>query len=79
MEEIRKSVSINNADQLIATVHRMHGSSAVCGVPALNDVVQRLEEALNKQQDELVADLLIQLEDTVESLLTFSCKESRSD
>jgi HPt (histidine-containing phosphotransfer) domain-containing protein len=49
----------------------MHGSSAVCAVPALNDVLERLEAALNKQQHKISTELIEQLEEAVEQLLAY--------
>jgi two-component system sensor histidine kinase BarA len=69
MNVVRNSVVTHNHDELLATIHRMHGSTAVCAVPALNDVLERLEKALNKQQHETATELIEQLEDEVAKLL----------
>jgi two-component system sensor histidine kinase BarA len=71
MSIIRSAVATHNHDELISTVHRMHGSSAVCAVPALNDVLERLEAALNKQQHKISTELIEQLEEAVEQLLAY--------
>ncbi len=69
MNIIRSSAATHNYDEFLTTVHRMHGSTAVCAVPSLNDVLHRLETALNKHQYEIVQELLEQLEEAVEKLL----------
>ncbi len=66
---IMDSVATDNRDKLIETVHRMHGSCAVCGVPALNDIVRRLETALKSRQEDESAELLKQLDEAVAQLL----------
>ncbi len=46
LETMRRQAADNDREALWDTAHRMHGSTALCGVPALNRVVSELEHAI---------------------------------
>jgi two-component system sensor histidine kinase BarA len=55
-EEILRLQETQNWVELRDTAHRVHGSAAYCGVPALKQAVKRLEQAAEgAQQDEIDA------------------------
>ncbi len=42
---MQQYATANNWDELWHIAHRIHGSTAICGVPALNQAVEKLEYA----------------------------------
>ncbi len=46
LDSMRQQAAENNRDALWNIAHRMHGSTALCGVPALNQAVEKLEHAI---------------------------------
>jgi len=52
LNQMQKQAAEDNCDELWNTAHRMHGSTAVCGVPALNQAVAILEQAIKKGTSE---------------------------
>lgn len=57
---------------LTKTVHQLHGATAICGVPAMNHLVQELEKAAHSRQESAIVELLDSLEREVATLLTES-------
>jgi two-component system sensor histidine kinase BarA len=49
---MQKQAIEGNYDELWNIAHRMHGSTAICGVPALNQAVETLEKTIKKGTDE---------------------------
>ena len=46
LDAMQKQAADNNWDELWNITHRIHGSTAICGVPALNQAVADLEQAI---------------------------------
>ncbi len=46
LDSMQKHAAECNWDELWNIAHRMHGSTAVCGVPALNQAVEKLEHTI---------------------------------
>jgi len=44
-EEMRRLQQQQQWEELLETAHRLHGSAAYCGVPALKDAIRKLEAA----------------------------------
>ena len=70
LTSIREQAAAAEGDELVKTVHRLRGSTAVCGVPALNDVVGRLERSARAKQPQEVRSLLKQLDQEAARLLS---------
>lgn len=70
LEEIRRH--FNNADwiKLRESTHRLHGSSAVCGVPLINHLIAQLEMAANNHEADKASDLLQDLAFEANQLIT---------
>ena len=65
-----KSCSIGqNWVELAETAHRLRGSTAICGVPALNQLMGQLEHAALRKDDSEVSRLISEAESEVKSLL----------
>jgi two-component system sensor histidine kinase BarA len=58
-------------EELVEIVHRLHGSSSICGVPALNVVISELESRCRSKQSDEAKRLLYRLEAEAETLLTY--------
>ena len=61
---------------LTKTVHQLHGATAICGVPAMNQLVEQLEKASHNLQESAITELLDSLEQEVAALLTESAGSS---
>ena len=58
------------------TVHQLHGATAICGVPAMNQLVEQLEKASHNLQESAITELLDSLEQEIATLLTESAGSS---
>jgi len=47
LDSMQQQAAESNWGELWHMAHRMHGSTAVCGVPALNQAVAKLEQAIS--------------------------------
>jgi two-component system sensor histidine kinase BarA len=72
VETIRKQVSSQKWQELAETAHHLHGSTAVCAVPALDDVACRLEQAAKAPGTADMEALFKELEHQVERLLALA-------
>lgn len=61
---------------LTKTVHQLHGATAICGVPAMNQLVEQLEKASHNLQESAITELLDSLEQEIATLLTESAGSS---
>jgi len=52
LDSMQKQATEGDDDKLWNIAHRMHGSTAICGVPALNQAVATLEQTIKKGTDE---------------------------
>ena len=52
LDYMQKQAAAGNYDELWNIAHRMHGSTAICGVPALNQAVALLEQAIKEGSNE---------------------------
>ncbi len=66
---IKKHFSDSSLESLWESVHRLHGATSICGVPALNAVVIKLETACRKKQISEIGHMLGELETAAENLL----------
>jgi two-component system sensor histidine kinase BarA len=71
LDACRQFVEGNDWDGLKGEVHRMHGTAAFCGFPALKDIADRLETLIGegKADADLVIDLYRTLASEVERVL----------
>jgi len=49
---MQQHATASNWDELWHIAHRIHGSTAICGVPALNQAVEKLEHAVKTETTE---------------------------
>ncbi len=52
LDSMRRQAAEHGWDELWNLAHRMHGSTALCGVPALNQAVEKLEHAARSKRPE---------------------------
>jgi two-component system sensor histidine kinase BarA len=71
---IRKQISSEKWKELAETAHHLHGSTAVCAVPALDDIAARLELAAKDPESADMKALLEELEREAERVLTLAKK-----
>jgi two-component system sensor histidine kinase BarA len=71
---IRKQISSQKWKALAETAHHLHGSTAVCAVPALDDIAGRLELAAKAPDTADMEALLEELEREAERVLTLAKK-----
>jgi two-component system sensor histidine kinase BarA len=71
---IRKQISSRKWKALAETAHHLHGSTAVCAVPALDDIAGRLELAAKAPDTADMEALLEELEREAERVLTLAKK-----
>ncbi len=72
VQTIRNQYSAREWERLHETIHRLHGATAVCGVPVLNDVVRQLEQAAINRDSHTIQGLLQRIGDDVSQLLSES-------
>jgi len=70
LEEQREWIALSKA------VHQLHGATAICGVPAMNHLVEALEEAAHYQRENEINRLLPELESEAKALLAESAVTS---
>ena len=51
MESIRQCRKNRDWTALTKAVHQLHGATAICGVPAMNHLVEALENAAHNEQE----------------------------
>jgi len=69
---IRQLFAASRWEDLWEIVHRLHGSTSICGVPALNAVIDELEEQCKHRDTEQTDQLLKELESEADTLLTYT-------
>jgi two-component system sensor histidine kinase BarA len=74
---IRKQIASKKWKELAETAHHLHGSTAVCAVPALDDIAARLEQAARSPDSIDMEALLAELEGEAEKVLSLA-KKSKS-
>jgi two-component system sensor histidine kinase BarA len=74
---IRQLFAASNWDELWEIVHRLHGSTSMCGVPALNAVIKELEGRCKSRDSNETNQLVKLLESEADALLTY-CQTSAS-
>ena len=72
ISSIRQLFASSRWDELWEIVHRLHGSTSICGVPALNAVIKELENKCKARNDSETDQLLKRLESEADTLLTYS-------
>jgi two-component system sensor histidine kinase BarA len=70
ISSIRQLFAASRWEDLRETVHRLHGSTSICGVPALNAVIKELEDNCGKRDAQQTDQLLKRLESEADTLLT---------
>jgi HPt (histidine-containing phosphotransfer) domain-containing protein len=74
---IRQLFAAAHWDELWEIIHRLHGSSAICGVPTLNAVIKELETKCKARNSQETDQLLTQLETEADTLLTHAYPSDR--
>ena len=69
---IRQLFAASRWDELWDIVHRLHGSTSICGVPALNAVIRELENICKQRNAHETDQLLKHLESEADTLLTYA-------
>jgi HPt (histidine-containing phosphotransfer) domain-containing protein len=69
---IRQLFAASRWDELREIVHRLHGSTSICGVPALNVVIRELEDKCKQCNAHETDQLLKRLESEADTLLTYT-------
>ena len=69
---IRQLFAASRWDELWDIVHRLHGSTSICGVPALNAVIKELEDKCKHRNTPDTDQLLKRLESEADTLLTYA-------
>jgi len=75
--EIHMSYQSKDWPALWQHIHRLHGAAAVCGVPALHEALNRLQQAVKAEQSLLIGDQLALVIAEIERL--FVAVESAPD
>jgi HPt (histidine-containing phosphotransfer) domain-containing protein len=57
--------------------HRLHGSAAVCGVPALHAAVDRLQAVVRRQQPADIAQALAEVQQQADRLVSENWQEDQ--
>jgi len=70
-ESLHEMVAAQDWEQLWQILHKLHGASAVCGVPALNIAVALLQVDIKNKDYMLIPSNLKNLEEEFEKLLDF--------
>lgn len=70
LQEIMQHHEAKAWQQLRDTAHRLHGSSAVCGVPRIHAMIAKLEGAAEDQQTEATDRLIDQVTAEVDQLMS---------
>ena len=69
LQTIERHAATRDWPAVAAAAHRLHGATAICGVPALNHAVAALERAAHDAQDLAMPMLLQKLRDAISELL----------
>jgi HPt (histidine-containing phosphotransfer) domain-containing protein len=72
ISNIRQLFAGSRWDELREIVHRLHGSTSICGVPALNAVIKELEDKCKSRNARETDQLLSRLESEADTLLTYA-------
>jgi two-component system sensor histidine kinase BarA len=72
ISSIRQLFAAARWDELRDLVHRLHGSTSICGVPALNAVIKELEDKCKEHSIQDTDRLLHRLESEADTLLTYA-------
>jgi len=75
-EKIRHAFSRSDWQNLWDEVHRLHGSTAYCGVPALRHTAAALEVAIKARDTAAVGEHLVDLDAATRRLLDVTLPES---
>ncbi len=75
ISSIRQLFAASRWDELWEIVHRLHGSTSICGVPALNAVIKELEARCKSRNSNETDQLVRLLESEADTLLTY-CQTS---
>lgn len=70
-QTIQEAYLAQQKETLLDEVHKLHGITRYCGVPNLGQVVEALETRLKAQAQPSVEDLMQQLEQEVQRLITW--------
>ncbi len=70
LDEIRQHALKTEWQQLAAATHKLHGATAICGVPALNNMLEKLEIAAHNQAQDKIHSLLSDIEEESKKLLS---------
>lgn len=76
LESIRRCAANRDWPGLAKVVHRLHGATAICGVPAMNRLVEALEKAAHNGHENEITGLLNELEREAALLLSESTRRS---
>ena len=71
-EELRQLCRAKNWTELYDSAHRLHGSAAYCGVPAIKSAVKELETAAAAGDEKTVASSMGVLAHEIECLRQFA-------
>lgn len=78
-EAIQAALKSDKDEDLIDSVHRLHGATRYCGVPDLAQVTEALETQLKAGQEQLIATSLEQLFYEIDRLLDWRGRDYRRD
>lgn len=74
-QQINQSFAQANYDKLQQQVHKLHGATCYCGVPRLKQLAKSLEQKLQKQETQLIPDLMQQLNHEIQQIITIFSNE----
>ncbi|MEN8132812.1 MAG: response regulator, partial [Pseudomonadota bacterium] len=75
LASIRERFDESRLDNLWDIVHRLHGATSICGVPALNSVVKELETSCKSNDVNEIVLLINRLETEIDALLKTQVSE----
>lgn len=70
-EKIQQAYAKQDIAALKAHVHKLHGSTQYCGVPALRHATAKLEQIIDQQQLQQLEQAIRQLSQQIETLLNY--------
>ncbi|MCP4289082.1 MAG: response regulator [Gammaproteobacteria bacterium] len=76
LESIRQCQINQDWPALANAAHKLHGATAICGVPAMNDLVSLLENAAHSGTEDEISRLLNEMEREAVTLLSASVGQS---
>jgi two-component system sensor histidine kinase BarA len=76
LDSARQQVSNRNWQKLWDVLHKLHGATSVCGVPALNNAVKNLQQFIEKQDYHSIDAGLKKLNQEASRLLTYTTEDS---